>query len=84
MRVGWETRKESSPGKGTFRLSLHSAISGRPLLVAVDHRGVGHDMAEIQEDPRVFYFVVESANIEWAFTLEEAIGGTVEPSASNR
>ena len=81
MRVRWETRKESSPGKGTFRLSLHSAISGRPLMVAADQRGVGHDMAEIQEDPRVSYLVVESANIEWAFTLEEAVGGTVEVSS---
>jgi len=76
MRVRWETRKENSPGKGTFRLTLHSAISGRPLLVAVDRRGVGHDTAEFQEDPRVSYLVVESANIEWAFTLEEAVGGT--------
>jgi hypothetical protein len=80
MRVRWETRKESSPGKGTFRLSLHSAISGRPLLVAVDQRGVGHDLAEFAEDPRVSYLVVESANIDWAFTLEEALGATVEPS----
>jgi hypothetical protein len=80
MRVRWETREESSPGKGTFRLSLHSAISGRPLMVAVDRRGVGHDTAQIQEDPHVAYFVVESADIEWAFTLEEAVGGTVESS----
>ena len=80
MRVRWETRKESFPGKGTFRLSLHSAISGRPLAVAVDQRGVGHGTAEIQEDPHVAYLVVESANIEWAFTLEEAVGGTVESS----
>jgi hypothetical protein len=80
MRVRWETRNESSPGKGTFRLSLHSAISGRPLLVAVDQRGIGQDTAEIQEDPRVSYLVVESANIEWAFTLEEAVGATVESS----
>ena len=80
MRVRWETRKENSPGKGTFRLSLHSAISGRPLLVAVDQRGVGHDTAEIRESPRVSYLVVESANIEWVFTLEEAVGGTVESS----
>jgi hypothetical protein len=80
MRVRWETRKENSPGKGTFRLSLHSAISGRPLLVAVDQGGVGHDTAEIRESPRVSYLVVESANIDWAFTLEEAVGGTVQSS----
>jgi hypothetical protein len=80
MRVRWETRKESSPGKGTFRLSLHSAISGRPLVMVVDQRGVGHDTTEIEADPHVAYMVVESADIDWAFTLEEAIGGTVESS----
>jgi hypothetical protein len=81
MRVRWETRKESSPGQGTFQLSLHSAISGRPLAMAVDQHGVGRGSAEIQEDPHVAYMVVESANIEWAFTLEEAVGGTVEASS---
>jgi hypothetical protein len=80
MRVQWVTRKESLPGKGTFRLSLHSAISGRPLAVAVDQRGVGRGTAEIQEDPHVAYLVVESANIEWAFTVQEAVGATVESS----
>ena len=55
-------------------------ISGRPLLVAVDQRGVGHGTAEIQEDPHVAYLVVESANIEWAFKLEAAVGGMVESS----
>lgn len=79
LRVRWETRNERSPGSGTFRVSLHSAISGRPLQVAIDHRGVGRDTAYIQDDPRVSYLVVDSGNLDWMLTLEEAVPATLEP-----
>src|SRR4029077_2587396 len=39
LRVRWQTNDEARPGDGTFRVTLHSAISGRPLVQAVDHRG---------------------------------------------
>jgi hypothetical protein len=79
MRVVWETRNETVPGAGAFRLTVHSAISGRPLLVAVDHRGPGRDTSYLQEDPRVFYGVVESTSLEWSFKVEEAIFFTSGP-----
>jgi len=72
MRVRWSTTNETPPGTGTFQLTINSAISGRPLLVAVDERGMHHDTAYIQEDPRVFFAVVDSANLDWSFTIEEA------------
>jgi hypothetical protein len=74
LRVRWQTSHEVRPGDGTFRLTLHSAISGRPLVQAVDHRGVGADTSYVSEDPRVFYVVVDSARIEWSFTIDEGIG----------
>ena len=74
LRVRWQTNHEVRPGDGTFRLTLHSAISGRPLAQAVDHRGVGADTSYVSEDPRVFYFVVDSASVEWSFTIDEGIG----------
>ena len=74
LRVRWQTDHEVAPGDGTFRLTLHSAISGRPLAQAVDHRGVGADTSYVSEDPRVFYFVVDSASVEWSFTIDEGIG----------
>ena len=68
LRVRWETTK----GSGPFLLTIHSAISGRPLQVAVEQRGPGRNTAYINEDPRMFYAVVESTDVDWSFTVEEA------------
>jgi hypothetical protein len=69
------------PGKapipGTFKLTIHSAISGRPLQVAVDQEGPGADTAYVNEDPRVFFAVIDASNIEWSFSVDEAIGTRV-------
>jgi hypothetical protein len=77
----WETRNESVPGAGRFRVALHSAISGRPLQVAVDHQGAGRDTMYMADDPRVSYLVVESENLDWTLTLEEAVPATTAPAA---
>ena len=82
LRVRWETRNEAVPGRGRLQVTIHSAISGRPLAVAVDHRGVGQDTFYFSEDPRVFYLVVESADLEWSLTVEEGIAATA--SATQR
>ena len=74
LRVRWKTDHEVPPGDGTFKLTLHSAISGRPLAQTVDHRGVGADTSYVSEDPRVFFFVVDSARIGWSFTIDEGVG----------
>jgi len=76
LRLRWETRNETSPGRGIFRVTLHSDVSGRPLLVAVDTRGVGHDTTYVNEDPRSFFLAVESANIEWTLAADEGVAAT--------
>jgi hypothetical protein len=85
LRVRWETSPVSStsrpagagtpadPRTGTFRLTAHSAISGRLLQQIVDHPGAGHGVDYVQQDPHVFYVVVESVDLNWRFTVEEAI-----------
>jgi len=73
LRVEWKTSNETVPGKGTFRLAFHSSISGRELQMAVDRTGPGAGTAYVQQDPHVFFAKVESANIEWSFTVEEAV-----------
>jgi len=83
MRVRWQTSNEVPAHAGAFRLTAHSAISGRPLQLAVDHRGVGGGTSYISEDPRVFYIVVDSANLDWSFTVEEAVVGTVTKTSRN-
>ena len=73
LRVRWETTREPTPGAGAFRVTAHSAISGRLLQEVVDERGTGRGIGYVQQDPHVFYFVVESNDLDWEFTVEEAL-----------
>jgi hypothetical protein len=61
---------------GTLRVTVHSAVSGRPLVVAVDHQGAGRDTAFVNEDPREFYLVVDSAHVDWTIAVDEGIPAT--------
>lgn len=74
LRVTWATKNPTAPDGGSFRLTIHSAISGRPLDVAVDQKGPGADVAYVNEDPRVFYAVVDASGLEWSFSVDEPIG----------
>ena len=87
LRLRWETRNPGSRGAGApgadgpsvaaFRVTVHSAVSGRPLVVAVDHHGVGQDTAYVNEDPREFYLVVDSSDIDWNLAVDEGIPATM-------
>jgi hypothetical protein len=76
LRLHWETRNEAAPGTGTFRVTVHSDVSGRPLVLAVDARGVGSDNTYVSEDPRSFFLAVESANLDWTVAADEAVTAT--------
>ena len=80
LRLRWETSREAAPGTGAFRVTLHSDVSGRPLLVAIDVRGVGRDTTYVTEDPRPFFLAVESANLDWTVEADEAVAATAPPS----
>jgi len=79
LRLRWTATNEKPKGQGRFKLILQSAISGRALQEPVDHEGPGEGTAYAADDPRVFHIVVESANLDWSFTVEEAAFGTVSP-----
>ena len=84
FRIHWETANESPAGAGTFKLTLRSAISGRPLQLVVDHRGIGTGTADFDEGPRTYDFLVESVNVDWKFRVDETTGaysGTVPPES---
>ena len=81
MRLRWETRNESAPGQGFFRVTVHSDVSGRPLIEAVDVQGVGSATTYVTEDPRPFFLAVESANLDWSVSAEEAVAATRTPGA---
>ena len=71
IRILWETTNESPSGAGTFKLTLRSAISGRTIGIVADARGTGSGTAEFDEGPRTYDFLVESANVDWSFRVEE-------------
>jgi hypothetical protein len=74
MRILWEAKPTTPvPSAGTFRLTIHSAISGRPLFVAVNHKGPGKGTAFVGEDPRVFFAEVDSRDVDWSFTVQERV-----------
>jgi hypothetical protein len=73
LRVTWETRNETEPGAGRFRVSLHSAISGRSLQTIVDVRGVGGNAVNLEDDPRTSYLEIQSDSLEWRVRLEEVV-----------
>ena len=79
IRLSWEAKNESPPGAGAFKVTVHSDVSGRSLLMAVDHKGVGRDTTYVYEDPRAFFLVIESANLDWTLTAEEPVAASAAP-----
>ena len=72
-RIKWETRNEAAPDAGTFTVVVHSAVSGRPISLAVDHKGTGKGLAYVTEDPRLYHLVIESNALDWSIAVEEAV-----------
>lgn len=73
FRIRWETRDENPKGRGTFRLTIRSGISGRPLQVAADHKGEGSGVVDFEDSPRVYDFLVESENVTWSFSVDDVV-----------
>jgi hypothetical protein len=84
LRLLWQARNQPGADGGTFKVSLHSSISGRPLQVVLDRHGPGRDTTYIEDEPRVSYFVVESSDLDWELTLEEAVPATSGPAEPAR
>ena len=83
FRITWETSNESPAGAGRFKLTLRSAISGRTIGIVADHKGTGTGTAEYDEGPRTYDFLVESANVDWKFRVEETSGAYSNGSPSS-
>jgi hypothetical protein len=75
-RIKWQTKGAASPAAGTFHVVVHSAVSGRPLMDAVQQRGNGHGIAYVTEEPRLFHLVIESNGLDWSVAVQEAVVGT--------
>lgn len=75
LRLRWQASVPSTgaSGAGRLRVTLYSAISGRPLQEVVDHHGPGSGTAHISDDPRVSYLVIDADGVEWTATLDEGV-----------
>ena len=79
LRFHWRASNGAPKRRGQFKLILHSAISGRDLQAPVDQEGPGEGTAYAADDPRVFQISVDSADLAWTFTVEEAAFATASP-----
>ena len=77
MRIRWSTTRAAADGR--FQLTIHSAISGRPMQTVVDETTNSEGTAYFSDDPRVFFAVVDSKNIDWTFTIEEPVDVIITP-----
>jgi len=77
MRIRWSTSHAGEAG--VFQLTIHSAISGRPMQTVVDHTGNGEGTEYFSDDPRVFFAVVDAKNLDWTFTIEEPVDVIITP-----
>ena len=77
MRVRWTTTNATPDG--AFQLTIHSAISGRPMQTVVEQTGDGDGTAYFSDDPRVFFAVVDAKHLDWTFTIEEPVDVIITP-----
>ena len=78
LRLEWRAEHDP-PATGTFQLTLHSAVSGRPILRAIDQRGAGHDISYVDTSPRTLYGVIVAPDLDWSVTIEEAVPFNIAP-----
>jgi hypothetical protein len=43
--------------------------------VITDHRGAGSGSARVEDDPRPYNLIVDSANVDWLLSIEEEVAG---------
>jgi hypothetical protein len=75
FRIRWEARSvpDAANPPGRFRLTIHSAVSGRPLDEVINHVGPGAGTIDYEEDPRQFNLMVASADLDWTVAVDEMV-----------
>lgn len=74
-RINWETKGDTTPSTGTMLVMVNSAVSGRPIALGVEAKGNGKGVAYVTEDPRFYYLVITSENLEWSLSIDEEVLG---------
>ena len=76
FRVRWETTNETTPNAGRLKVVFRSGDSGRPIIEAVDVRGVGRDAEEVADNVRWYYLTIESSGVDWTVSVDERLRGS--------
>jgi hypothetical protein len=78
LRIRWKTTAQAGAAPpGSFVLTLHSSISGRQLVTAVDEKGPREETTFVSPDPHVFFARIEATGLDWKFSVEEGYTGPV-------
>jgi hypothetical protein len=78
LRIHWKTTAQPGAAQpGSFVLTLHSSISGRPLVTAVDEKGPREETTFVSPDPHVFFARIEATGLDWKFSVDEGYSGPV-------
>lgn len=73
LRLVWSAEDDDTSDPDHLAVTLHSAISGRPLESLLDQKGTGSDTLRFTASPRVAYLFVESQGVAWHLTVEEGV-----------
>jgi len=76
FHISWQARNEQPGGSGTFRLAVHSAVSGRPIQLITEQRGEGGGSADFADDPRPYNLMIDSTNLDWSVSVDEVVVAT--------
>jgi hypothetical protein len=74
FRIRWIAKNENPAGSGRLHLTVHSAVSGRPMQDVLDYRGEGSGAVDFNDDPRSYNIMVESANVDWSIAVDGISG----------
>ena len=74
FQIRWRTTEAADAmAPGVFRVTVHSAVSGRPLHEVISHVGAGSGVVDYEEDPRQFNLMIASADLDWVVTVDETV-----------
>ena len=74
FQIRWRTTEaDDAMAPGVFRVTVHSAVSGRPLHEVISHVGAGSGVVDYEEDPRQFNLMIASADLDWVVTVDATV-----------
>jgi hypothetical protein len=74
-RIKWEAKGDTNPSTGKLLVMVNSAVSGRPIALGFENNGNGKGIAYVTEDPRFYYLVITSENLDWSLSVDEEVLG---------